>query len=198
MYVWLGLFLLFYMFMARYFPNRHSLFHCSVATIWNVYFIFIHQSFKIYTPYNYYLRIGILHSMGYFIADTLDIVLFDNKNEKRKIYIFHHLLTVFCMLLSLNFCTFSGNHGLWTSEIGGILHHVKNMYRNRIIFIIYFILYLFTRLTLFYIITYGLFFFENINIFDYVLLISLYPIIFQNLKWLYINTVKEFGVSINQ
>ena len=62
------------------------------------------------------------HSLGYFIADTLNIILYQPHNRK---YILHHLLSIFAAVSILYWNSYLSTYGLWSFEIGGFVHHLK-------------------------------------------------------------------------
>lgn len=113
---------LFYLVLARLLKRLtnkiqlHSIIHCITATIWSSYLLWYYEPL-----FELYKRV-IIHSIGYFIADIIDIMLDDN--IKRRIYIIHHISSIIGLLPVYFGCYFS-IYGIWTLEIGGIVHHLK-------------------------------------------------------------------------
>jgi hypothetical protein len=64
------------------------------------------------------------NSIGYFLADTIDILM-DEADSKRRAYLLHHVIAIIGILT-----VYLGNYfslfAIWCLEIGGIVHHFKH------------------------------------------------------------------------
>jgi hypothetical protein len=65
------------------------------------------------------------HSLGYFIADTIDIFI-DYSNARRRIYIPHHVLAIIG-ICTVYMDTYLPIHTIWCLELGGLVHHLKHV-----------------------------------------------------------------------
>jgi hypothetical protein len=100
------------------------------------------------------LLISAYHSAGYFLADTIDILI-DYTNYKRHIYILHHIVA-FLGIMTVHLGSYLSVYAIWCLEIGGIVHHIKHaadVYRIDPILevgshLLYHIVYLFSRILL--------------------------------------------------
>ena len=64
------------------------------------------------------------HSIGYFLADNIDIIFSEQKWRRR--YLLHHwiaILGISTVYLGVSYSVFA----IWCLELGGIVHHVKRM-----------------------------------------------------------------------
>jgi len=135
----------------------HSIVHCVTAFMFStcafivlginpfsfsVYDQFALVDFKIFD-------VIIYHSLGYFIADTIDILI-DYKNVKRRIYLIHHAAAI----IGLFFGGYTAVYPIWILEMGGIVHHMKHtsevyhFEHDHTIQITYHAVYLFSRVLL--------------------------------------------------
>ena len=144
----------------------HSIIHCVVAFLWTSYILFIRMGNNLFSTDfmealqgititdQYIILIAATHSMGYFVADTIDILI-DWSNKKRRIYIPHHLVAI-VGLLTVYAGSYLPIYAVWCLEIGGIVHHIKhgsdvnnfNKFYNVLTHVIYHIVYLFSRVLL--------------------------------------------------
>jgi len=131
-----------------------------------------------------FLKISTDHSIGYFVSDSIYSLI-----SKKYTYLIHHIISIL-MLSSVYFDSYISASGLLYAELGGFFHHLKRLYKdNNIIKIVYFIMYGYTRgLMLTNAIVY---FFKDIKIIDRVQVVLLFPLIFQNLFWLWKNFRKD-------
>lgn len=97
------------------------------------------------------LRLYIYHSLGYFFADTLDIII-DHGNVGRRVYIVHHVSAILG-LSTVYWGSYVSVYPIWAFELGGIVYHLKYMakiYRvspvpNLIIHLLYHLVFLTSR-----------------------------------------------------
>lgn len=130
------------------------------------------------------------HSIGYFISDS--VFLIKSKDYK---YIFHHLLSVL-MLSNIYLGSSISTAGLFYAELGGIFHHFKiyqkkvsNKYLKILIIISYFFVYGFSRILM---LSNGInYLIKTTKISDKIQLFLMFPLLFQNLLWLYTNWKKD-------
>ena len=209
----------------------HSVIHCLVASIWTSYGLYTITGiqllgFDIYTllsaPSITHSQKAILlhaaaHSAGYFIGDTIDIFLDYTSSqqlvlkrfEKRKIYVFHHLVALLGILM-----TFGGSYvavyGIWTLEIGGVVHHLRHAARvgwpaGRLALaadLLYHTVYVSTRMLLFVNVTksFMLLYRSQQPMLDVVCLTVSYILVVQNAIWWVKNAktlLREWGQSTN-
>jgi hypothetical protein len=115
----------------------HSIIHCFSASLFAGYALFrvtngnlltydiYHVMQNIHNPNDiWWLHQAVLHSTGYFISDTIDIKL-DHTNIKRQVYVWHHLAAI-CGMATMFFDSYLCLVGLWSLEIGGVVHHIKH------------------------------------------------------------------------
>ena len=192
-----------YFAIAQYFRGVlkiHSIVHCVSAVLLNSYILFYTTGIHIFTTsfcsLSQQVNISALYfpaynSLGYFIADSIDIFL-DWKNVKRRVFLIHHFSAILGILT-----IFAGsklvNYAVWSLEIGGIVHHLKHaseiyQYRQIPAYTLYFLVYTTSRVLLFlncnYCLTIPLSYSEIFGI-----LIS-YLLILQNVVWIYQNLKK--------
>lgn len=114
----------------------HSIVHCVLAIIMSSYVLFIVSNSGIITSWNIIADVAaigetriyqfvIFHSIGYFIADTIDIMT-DDINLWRQVYIIHHIVAVLGLLTVFK-GTYVSFYAIWTLETGGIVHHLKHV-----------------------------------------------------------------------
>ena len=137
------------------------------------------------------LTLAAIHSAGYFIADTIDIFI-DYTNEKRKVYVFHHLVAILG-ISTVYWDFFLCLYGIWALELGGVVHHIRHATKvfsnSRPILLageaIYHVVYIFSRLSLFINTTIGVFQWmdSRFKILDVVCFVSVYVLIVQNTIW---------------
>ena len=165
-------FVFIYLVLARIFKlwsrtvQIHSIVHCMVAFLWTSYILFIRMGNNIFSTNfmvilqnindndKYLLILATTHSMGYFIADTIDILI-DWNNKKRRIYILHHIAAI-VGLTTVYIGSYIPIYAIWCLEIGGIVHHLKHgseVYKFGKVYtvlthITYHIVYLFSRILL--------------------------------------------------
>jgi len=185
-----------------------SLLHCSVSTIWHfvLFLRYTHLSLlSIYTVKNLnilllfrpelksYFYNAAIHSIYYFLADLIDIFL-DTENKKRRIYITHHIfaiITIGCIFFDSYVCSY----GILCAELGGVVHHLKNRYKNSnyyirlLFFVFYVIIYSTTRLLMLFNTIHYL-----LNLDKYTDLITIFLtflLLYQNTLWVKYN-IKKF------
>jgi len=160
----------------------HSIIHCVTAFILTS-VLFINEKIN---PFSFdaidYLtsqnNLIIEHSLGYFIADTIDIFL-DHENIKRRVYILHHLVAIAGLLNA----TPDAIYPIWALEMGGVVHHLKyaaevHNFRPSLKFIVeilYHVVYLTTRILVFINLYYS-----NTKIINTLVM---YVLLIQNLIW---------------
>lgn len=160
----LTLFIGLYLALANYFKGVlkiHSIIHCVSATLFGTYLFYISNisifsiSFcsEVIKTENFNNFLYVNNSLGYFIADSIDIFL-DWKNVKRRVFLLHHVSAIIGILTGGSSLV---AYAIWALEIGGVVHHLKhasevynfNSNIKSLIFSIYFIVYSFTRILLF-------------------------------------------------
>lgn len=138
----LSYFFLLYLVLARVFKiwskkvQIHSIVHCVVSFLWTTYALFISTGESIT---NIHMReilsdlsverqllynMVVFHSMGYFMADIVDIII-DHTNDKRRIYLLHHVVAI-AGLSTVYLGSYISIYPIWALEIGGIVHHLKH------------------------------------------------------------------------
>ncbi len=210
-----------YLFLARLFKfwsrtvQIHSIIHCVTAFAWTSCIFFVYLGAEILNTnfieilsnlneeQKYMITVAGTHSIGYFIADTIDILV-DYNNVKRRVYILHHLAAITgAMLIYLG--DYSPIYGIWCLEAGGIVHHLKHAadtnnfgvipyYLSQII---YHVIYLSSRLLLtFNILNHIIYLYHNncspVNILGVGLSVSL---LIQNYIWWFQNVRKALNRS---
>lgn len=117
----------------------HSIIHCVLAFLYTS-FLFLIKERKESFDTDYYLLlytksndilydIAIYHSIGYFLADTFDILL-DYTNTKRRIYLLHHGSAIVGLSI-IYWGSYIPVYPIWALEMGGIVHHLKNLSEMR-------------------------------------------------------------------
>ena len=181
--------------------NIHSIIHCTVASLISTYVLLYRMNNNLFSSqvgtklqnveivYKPFLSIIGTHSLGYFIADTLNIII--NQPYNRK-YIFHHIFAIFG-IFTIFWESYISTYAIWSLEIGGIVHHLKyaaDVYRvNKfswwIIQMLYHVVYVSTRILIFINITNCLLNISNsyTPIPDSVGIISGYGLVVQNGIW---------------
>lgn len=206
-------FTLFYVVLARFMKiwsrtvQLHSIFHCVMASIIAGYAIFVVcegnlLTTKVYLEFQVVndsekvlIQMVAFHSAGYFIGDTIDIFI-DYENKKRRDYVLHHLAAV-AGILTVYWDSYIYLYGLWSLELGGIVHHIKHashVYQFPHPYstgaeILYHIVYVSTRLMLLFNVTQILFYIAESEhqIVDAICLISVYLLVIQNFVWWFKN-----------
>lgn len=191
----------------------HSIVHCFSASIFAGYALFrctdgnlvtydmYHIMQNIENPDSiWYLQQAVLHSTGYFISDTVDILI-DHTNVKRQVYVWHHLAAI-CGMATMHFDSYLSLVGLWALEVGGVVHHIKHAahvfqfsyWPNLVAEALYHTVYLSTRLFLLVNNTYGLLFITESKsiILDSMCFGALYFLLYTNLLWWYQNAKKLY------
>jgi hypothetical protein len=113
----------------------HSVIHCinSVILISYLFYSFNINVFRtdvirlLLSTSNFDSRLVFIctaNSIGYFLADTIDILM-DEANSKRRVYLLHHVLAIIGLLTVYLGNTYS-LFAIWCLEIGGIVHHFKH------------------------------------------------------------------------
>jgi hypothetical protein len=211
--------ILFYVVLARCLKiysdvvQLHSVFHCTVASVWTGFAILRITNGGSLLTYDLYhpmqsvndvdksmLMMTAFHSAGYFIGDTIDIC-FDKINTKRRIYIFHHLVAV-AGLLTIFWDSYICLLGLWTLEIGGIVHHIKHAahvfkataWMKNAAEVLYHVVYLLSRLYLLINTSYGFLCIRESKTIaiDLVCFAVVYILVAQNFIWWFQNFRKLF------
>ena len=112
----------------------HSIIHCLLAFLFSSYYLSYILKVKYFeTKISLFFiglsfdqkiicRLIVEHSIGYFIADTLDILI--SQNPKRYVYIYHHLAALIG-LVTIYWDSYLAIYCLWVLEMGGIVHHLK-------------------------------------------------------------------------
>ena len=162
----------FYLILARICKIRsqkvqiHSIVHCVAAFLWTSFILFIYLNNNILNTnfvgalqnlnenQKYMILLAAYHSAGYFLADTIDILL-DHTNKKRQIYILHHVVA-FAGISTVYWGSYLSIYPIWCLEIGGIVHHLKHaaevndfgLVPYYMSHIIYHVIYLFSRILL--------------------------------------------------
>jgi hypothetical protein len=116
----------------------HSIIHCFSASIFAGYALFrcTNGNLLTYDIYHVMMNINdeevtllhqaVLHSTGYFISDTIDILL-DHTNIKRQVYVWHHLAAI-CGMSTMFFGSYLCLVGLWSLEIGRLPSNLSFVY----------------------------------------------------------------------
>ena len=191
----------------------HSIIHCFSASIFAGYALLrctggnlftydiYHVMLDIKDPEGiWWLHQAVLHSTGYFISDTIDIRI-DHTNLKRQIFVWHHLAAI-CGMATMFFDSYLCLVGLWSLEIGGVVHHIKHAahvfqfsyWPNLVAEVLYHTVYLSTRLFLLVNNTYGLYFITESKtiVLDVMCFTATYFLLYVNLLWWYQNAKKLF------
>lgn len=194
----------------------HSIIHCFSASIFAAYALYRCTNGNIFTYDIYHvlqnikdpedvwwLHQVVLHSTGYFISDTIDILL-DHTNIKRQVYVWHHLAAI-CGMGTMFFGSYLSLAGLWSLEIGGVVHHFKHAshvfqfsyWPNLVTEVLYHAVYLSSRLYLFVNTSYGLYYITESQtvLIDVLCFSAVYFLVYTNLTWWYQNARKLLGSS---
>ena len=138
MWYWIAIYFYFVRKSQQYNKNiyLHSIFHCVLSALFNTYILFgnnykyvlsseVGKSLQTTTnSNNNLLNISVSHSLGYFIADTLDILVdYYTEPHKRK-YLIHHLFAI-SGIMSSYLGSYLCIYAIWALEIGGIFYHLK-------------------------------------------------------------------------
>ena len=167
----LSYFFVLYLVLARVcnFWNKkvqiHSIIHCVISFLWTTYVLFISTGYSFLntnfralltnvTDRKFMFSMIIFHSLGYFLADTVDIFI-DYKNQKRRVYLLHHVVAI-AGLSTIYWGSYISVYPIWSLEIGGIVHHMKHVSEvydiNIVIYLLiqglYHVIYLMSRILL--------------------------------------------------
>lgn len=202
-------FIVFYVILARalkYWSKTvqlHSIFHCVAASIWAGYAIYVVCDGNLFTTNVYreflvvreqdkrLIQMVAFHSAGYFIGDTIDIYI-DHENKKRKEFVLHHIAAL-CGILTVYCDVYIYLYGLWTLELGGIVHHIKHAAHvfefpepyYSLVEWLYHVVYVGTRALLMFNVTKILYYVRESDhqIVDMTCLLSVYILVIQNMIW---------------
>lgn len=135
----------------------HSIFHCLTSVGLTSYFFYKNEinllTLNITSILNHidddFTNTCAANSIGYFLADILDIFL-DKVNIKRRNYILHHIVAITgisTIYFKNNFSIFA----IWCLEIGGIFHHLKYfsevyLFHRKFFLFLYFLVYTSSRI----------------------------------------------------
>lgn len=186
----------------------HSIIHCVMASALNTYILFGKMNKNILSPYvvaemqsldpvyKPYLHFSALHSLGYFIADTLSILYNYNTYPHLRKYLIHHIFSIFAIMTAY-WDSYLCVYGIWSLEIGGVVYHMRHAANeigfNRfwwwVVQILYHIVYITTRILTFTNITNCMLNIGNSNtpLPDTVGIITGYGLVVQNGIWWYKN-----------
>ena len=131
------------------------------------------------------------HSLGYFLADNLDIISSDQKWRRR--YLAHHWIAILG-ISTIYFGVFYSVFAIWCLELGGIVHHIKRLTVETPLFpltaSLYFIIYTFSR------VYFSMILFEllltDISWTSLICFITSLSLTVQNFIWLYQNYGRNF------
>ena len=194
----------------------HSIIHCFSASLFAGYALLRCTNGNLFTYDLYHvmqyiddpvsiwwLHQTVLHSTGYFISDTVDILL-DHTNIKRQVYVWHHLAAI-CGMATIFFGSYLSLIGLWALEIGGVVHHIKHaahvyqfsFWPNLISEVLYHTVYLSSRIYLLINNTYGVYFITESQsvVIDSMCFLATYFLLYTNIIWWYQNAKKLFDKS---
>ena len=193
---------IYHLILARFFKiwsknvQIHSILHCISSTLWASYILYVYLGREVLDT-NYIKYIPSLtdndiqviikactYSLGYFMADTLDIII-DYTNVKRRVYIIHHLVA----MLGIYWNPSLAIYAIWCLEIGGIVHHLKHASEVNefgtlfyiLSHLLYHIVYLSSRLLLNITLINGISF--GISFSDIIGMIVGFTLLFQNYLW---------------
>lgn len=205
--------ILFYLILARVCKwwsktvQIHSIIHCILAFLFSHMFLIgslrytfsdnISVVLQYLSPREEILaKLIIYHSIGYFTADTIDILI--SKDPKRYVYIFHHIVALIGLIM-----VFWGSYlpvfCIWILEMGGMVHHIKyaaEIHGSTSIIILseilYHTVYVFSRLVLAVNIYYGFLVLKTSPTYypDLIGLIIGSILIVQNMIWWSVNMKK--------
>lgn len=184
--------------------NLHSIIHCVVSSLVNTYLLFGSLLFASLFDSEinlYFLKESAYHTLGYFIADTLDIFFYRYNDYHKRKYLFHHIFSIIA-ISTIYLESYSCIFGIWVLEIGGLVHHIKytiNKYDIKTLKIpteiLYHLIYTSSRIMIFLNITKCLLNIktsENI-ISDVILITTGYSLVIQNTIWWYKNLKMLFN-----
>lgn len=205
-------FILFYVALARFMKiwsktvQLHSIFHCVMTSIVAGYAIYVctgnllttnvYQEFQtVHESEKGLIQMVAFHSAGYFIGDTIDIFI-DYENKKRRDYVLHHLAAV-AGILTVYWESYIYLYGLWSLELGGIVHHIKHASHvcdwpqpfSTIAEVMYHIVYVSTRIMLLFNCSKILFYITDSEhqFVDAICFLSVYILVIQNFIWWFKN-----------
>jgi len=217
----LNYFFILYLILARFFKiwsrkvQIHSIVHCVTSFLITSFVLFVstgNSPFDInvrdilvnVSPDREWLfKFIIFHSLGYFLADTVDIFI-DYTNIKRRVYLLHHIAAI-AGLSTVYWGSYMSVYPIWALEIGGIVHHLKHASEvysfGPILYflthVLYHVIYLFSRVLLALNVYVGFTWIchsDNIHA-DIVGLLIACILIIQNFLWWIHNIKKIFGYS---
>lgn len=165
-------FFILYLVLARFFKiwsrkvQIHSIVHCVIAFLWTSFILYVLiglspldmnvREILTNVPPNgeRMFQWIIFHSLGYFLADTVDIII-DYTNIKRRIYLLHHVVAI-AGLSTVYLGSYMSIYAIWALEIGGLVHHLKHAsevfdfgpFLYILTQILYHVVYLFSRILL--------------------------------------------------
>jgi hypothetical protein len=211
--IFLLYFTIFYVILARIMKiwsktvQLHSIFHCVTASVWAGYAIYVVCKGNILTTNVYQefqhvddsdkaiIQMVAFHSAGYFIGDIIDIYI-DYENVKRKDYVLHHLAAI-AGILTVYWDSYIYLYGLWSLELGGIVHHIKHASHvwqfshpySTAAELLYHIVYVSTRLMLLLNVTKILYYVADSEhqVVDMICFVSVYTLVIQNFIWWFKN-----------
>jgi hypothetical protein len=211
--IYLLYFTIFYVVLARIMKiwsktvQLHSIIHCVLSSMWAGYAIYVVCKGNILTTNVYQefqhvddkdkglIQIVAFHSAGYFIGDTIDIYI-DYENKKRKDYVLHHLAAI-AGILTVYWDVYIFLYGLWTLELGGIVHHIKHASHvwnfphpySTATEILYHVIYLATRIMLMFNATKILYYVAGSEhkVVDMICFLSVNTLVIQNFVWWFKN-----------
>lgn len=197
----------FYFLLARWSRNMfkidfHSIIHCCSSIVLISYFFYknsinvitLNITQQLYILNDPFIMVCAANSNGYFIADLIDILL-DNKNLKRKVYIFHHIVAIVgisTVYFNNNFCIFA----IWCLEIGSFVHNLRfasEIYSfpfHKLTTILYFLVYSTTRI--YFAINISHILFTQFSFSDFICLLVGILLTIQNAIWLVKNLKKMY------
>lgn len=203
------LFLVSYLVISFLFPKNiemESIMHSLISAFWSWYifkmyipiYLFSYESlnnFVDYIEYNPIIKFNLLkltkHSIEYYIADTVNICI---AQDKRKKYILHHIISVIG-LSSIFLDTYIGSYAIFLNAPAVIGHHTKRLFENiknkhlkLVVFIFYFFSYSISRILMSINIIHYSFHIKKYQ--DIIPIFITYPLVFQNFIWLYKNFLK--------
>ncbi len=205
---------LFYFGLARFLKRfsrvvqLHSVVHCFTAVFLSTWAFHILSDGDAFGLDMYHTILGMrneshkdmlkqvaYHTAGYFIADTIDILL-DDEDKKRKQYILHHVAAL-AGLCTIFYDSYMSLYGVWLLECGGVVHHIK--YASQVLQwpnpwstlaeVLYHSVYVSSRLLLIINTTKG-FYYLNESLtkeVDVICFVVVYILVIQNTIWWYKN-----------
>lgn len=208
-----------YLFLARLFKiwsrtvQIHSIIHCVTAFVWTSWILFVYLGAEILNTnfteiltnlneeQKYMITLSGAHSIGYFIADTIDILI-DYNNIKRRIYILHHLAAI-TGIITIYFGAYTSIYAICCLEAGGIVHHLKHASETQKFSTIpyylaqtsYHVIYLSSRVLLTLNIINAFSFHTKLAFIDFLTLATSTILLIQNYIWWFQNAKKSMGRS---